>query len=386
MKILFIALDINLGNLTGDVIHTRELATSLAKQGNEVFLIVAQVDKPDVSWAKGIPNLHLYFNKNKGIFKSFSTVIFCRKIAKKHGVQVIYERRTSPKIGYALNKTLKIPFIVEVNALVEEEIPLLRKEKKSPAVKRFKRVFRRRFFRKAERIVTVTESIKNAIQKDYDLNEERVVVISNGANTDMFRPMNQDSCRRDLGFEGKEKYLCFVGSLEAWQGVRHIIEAMPLILEGEPKAKLLIIGDGQQKKTLMEKTRELKLEERVVFTGWVEYQDVPKYINASDICVAPLSKGREKSGSSAIKIYEYLACAKPVIAFEVPDLGFLDERGCGIIVQRDNVPKLTEACLHLLGNDELRKNMGDKGRRVVVENYSWTNTAKKISELLENVF
>lgn len=386
MNILFLALDIDLRSKTGDSIHVRELATSLAKLGNNVFLITAHTDNgSDLDWAEKNPNLHLFFNKTGQTFRTLSTLIHCRKIAKQNQVHIIYERRNSPKIGFALSKLRRIPLVIEINALIEEEIALIakRRERTTP-MRPLKRAFRRRFFKHTKTIVTVTHSIKDEIQRNYDISDERIVVVPNGANTNLFKPMDQDVCREDIGLDNNEKYICFTGNLAPWQGVRYMIDAMPLIVGEMPVVKFLVVGGGYQKKALQVRAKELNVEKQVIFTGWTDYENVPKYLNASDICVAPLTIGREKSGSSAIKIYEYLACGKPVIAFDVPNIGFLESDGCGIIVSRDDVPALADATLKLLRDPLLRTRMGETGRSIVVEKYSWTNTAKRVTELLEN--
>jgi glycosyltransferase involved in cell wall biosynthesis len=387
MRILFLALDVNLGNKTGDSIHVQELATSLAREQNEVFLIVADTgDKPSLNWVEKTPNLHIFFNRAKGVFRSVSTARYCRKIAKKHKAQIIYERRTSPKIGFVLSKSLGIPLTVEINAVVEEEIRVLGKEKaESRPQKNIKKRIRKKFFLHAKKIVTVTESIKSEMQRNYGISGDKVVVIPNGANTDIFRPMDKQACRQELGLETHGPYICFVGALTPWQGVDFMIEALPLVIKDMPDAKFLVVGDGTQKKLLEKKAKELGVEKKVIFKGWVEYEDVPKYINASEICVAPLTTGREKSGSSAIKIYEYLACGKPVIASHVADLDFLGKHECGILVQKDDASALAEAVLMLARDMDRATEMGEKGRKIVVENYSWVNTAKRIDRMLKRL-
>jgi glycosyltransferase involved in cell wall biosynthesis len=388
MNILFLALDNDLGKYTGDSIHIRELVSSLVKLGNKVILIVADIEnqKSVLKWTEKIQNLHLYFHKSQRNFKGQKTVLFCRKIAKKHDVQIIYERRVTPKISYGLNKLLKIPYVIEVNALVKDEKVLLGKETdEKGAIKQMKKHFRMHFYQKANKIVCVTQNIKNNIQKEYNLPSEKVVVIPNGANTDLFTPLNQDICKKDLGLAPKDSYFCFVGNLAPWQGVEYMIEAQSIITNEIPNSRFLVVGGGVQKEQLKRKARESQIGNNVIFTDWVDYEVVPKYINAADICVAPMTTGREKSGSSAIKIYEYLACGKPVIASNVPNLEFIQKNRCGLLIPRDDPSRLAETILDLLNDPERRKKMGERGRKLVVENYSWTNTASKITDILKKL-
>jgi glycosyltransferase involved in cell wall biosynthesis len=388
MNILFLALDNNLSEYTGDSIHIRELVSSLVKLGNEITLIVADIEnkKPVLKWAEDIQNLRLYFSKTDGAFKGQKTVLYCRKIAKEHNVQIIYERRTTPKISYGLNKFLRIPFVIEINALVKHEKALLGKDMdQGGAAKHMKTSFRKHFYKKANKIVCVTQNIKINIQKEYDLPSEKVVTISNGANVDLFSPKNQKMCRKDLGLPLDAPYICFSGNLAPWQGVEYAIEAMPTIIERKSNARLIIVGGGVQKEYLERKASELNLKDHVIFTDRVNYHDVPKYINATDICVAPMTTGREKSGSSAIKIYEYLACGKPVIASNVPNIEFIQKNDCGLLVPKDDPDAMSKAIITLLNDPERRMKMGERGRKLVVENYSWINTARKITDMLETL-
>ena len=146
MNILFLALDVNLSKRTGDSIHVRELAQSLAGVGNRVQLITANPDgEKNMAWTGSISNLQLSFTSSGRGLGDVSTVRFCKKIAKEHKAHIIYERRSSPKVGYALHKLLKIPYAVEINAIVEEERALLSGDVDNASFKGFRKNMRTRF-------------------------------------------------------------------------------------------------------------------------------------------------------------------------------------------------------------------------------------------------
>jgi glycosyltransferase involved in cell wall biosynthesis len=385
MNILFLALDVNLAYRTGDSIHVRELAQSLAGTGNKVLLITYDPgEQRDMEWAQNSSNLELYFTTSGRGLSDLSTVRFCKKVAKERNANIIYERRTSPKVGYALHKLLKIPYAVEINAIVEEEKALL-SDRDNASFKGFRKNMRTRFFQEAALVVAVTPGIKEHIHVLYDVPKERIEVVPNGANTELFKPMNREQCIKSLNLEDDKKYICFIGNLAPWQGLIHMVDAMPQILKERENTVFLVVGGGKEREALEKRTRELNLEDSILFAGWVDYEKVPIYINACDVCVAPLAEGRGKSGSSAIKIYEYLACGKPVVASNVPYLDFLEKEGCGLLVPKGDESSLAQAVLSLLGDPERIKNMGTAGRAYVVEKGSWTGTAKRIDELLGNI-
>jgi glycosyltransferase involved in cell wall biosynthesis len=385
MNILFLALDVNLVHRTGDSIHVRELAQALAGTGNKVVLITSDPGgQKYTGWAGSISNLELFFTSSGRGLSDVSTVRFCKKVAKEHKADIIYERRTSPKVGYALHKLLKIPYVVEINAIVEEEKALLTGEGDRASFKRFRKNMRTRFFQEAALLVAVTPGIKEHIHTLYDVPKERIAVVPNGANTELFKPMDRGHCIKELNLKEDKQYICFTGNLAPWQGLIHMVDAMPRILKVRENTVFLIVGGGKEKEALEKRTRELKMEDNILFTGWVDYEKVPVYINAGDVCVAPLAEGREKSGSSAIKIYEYLACGKPVVASDVPYLDFLEKEECGILVPRNDKTALARMILTLLSKPERAKSMGKSGRELVLDRYSWNTTAKRINELLTN--
>ena len=385
MNILFLALDVNLAHRTGDSIHVRELAQFLAMTDNKVLLVTADPgEQKKMLWAGSISNLKLFFTSSSRGLGDVSTVRFCKKVAKEQDTHIIYERRTSPKIGYALHKLLKIPYAVEVNAIVEEEKVLLGDGTgNGGSFKGFRKDMRTRFFQEASLVVAVTEGIKEHIHALYDVPKEKIAVVPNGANTELFKPMDKGDCIRELKLDSDKHYICFTGNLAPWQGLIHMVDAMPQILKERGDTVFLVVGGGKEKEALEKRTRELKLKDNVIFTGWVDYEKVPVHINVGDVCVAPLAEGRERSGSSAIKIYEYLACGRPVVASDVPYLDFLENEGCGLLFPKGDVQALAQAVLLFLKDPERIRNMGTAGRAFVVENGSWASTAQRIVQLLE---
>jgi glycosyltransferase involved in cell wall biosynthesis len=141
------------------------------------------------------------------------------------------------------------------------------------------------------------------------------------------------------------------------------------------------------KNRLLEVTSELRLSEKIIFTGRIPYENVPLYINASDVCVAPFIKGRNaKIGLSALKTYEYLACGKPLVASNIPGVKDLIElSGGGISVSPEDPEELANAIVELIRNEKMRALMGDRGCKYVVENHSWYGVARKILDVCSDI-
>ena len=108
----------------------------------------------------------------------------------------------------------------------------------------------------------------------------------------------------------------------------------------------------------------------------VPYEEVPKYINACDVCVAPFLF--RNSGLSPLKVFEYLACGKPVVTSMINGLDFIKKYDLGILVEPENFDELAQALIKLLQNEKLRKKMAKNGRNVIATKYSWEVIAKKV--------
>ena len=117
----------------------------------------------------------------------------------------------------------------------------------------------------------------------------------------------------------------FVGNIARWQGVEVLVDVAFRILNEEQRVKFVIVGEGVLKEGLVKKVSGSGYERSIIFTGMIDYKIVPQLINLADICVAPfISRRNEKTGVSPLKIFEYMACGKPVIASRIEGLEFIE--------------------------------------------------------------
>ena len=374
---------------SGSNIHILELLRNLKKYTGIVMFAPGQksVDRAlaGIKYVPVIDNKYLV-QPSYEFMLSFYLLYSCIR----NKPDVLYLRQNSfPFFPIILCKILKIPSIVEVNGLVLDELKV-NPNSQSFAYRIFSYLALRseKFnYRHCDRIVSVTDKLRDELVRLYSVPEGKVYVINNGANTDIFKPLDSEQAKAELQLENSKKYVCFVGHLAAWQGVEFLIHASPLILEKCPDARFLIIGDGVMKDKLLEITSELGLSEKFTFTGRIAYERVPLYINAADVCVAPFIKERNsKIGLSALKTYEYLACGKPIVASSIPGVkDLIESSGGGISVTPENPEELAAAVVRLLSDEDTRTAMGKKGRRYVVENHSWDGVAKKILQICRNI-
>lgn len=382
---------VDIKNKTGDAVHVRELALSLAELGNNVSLIVphTDTDSDELKALQKQDNISLFFNKRNRYFRTLSTVLFFRKVAKNQGCEIIYERRFTPTYGFALNRLLKIPYVVEINGIKDKERQLRNvSSSKGIIPKSVRRKLWRRLFNSVGQIIVVSHGLKKALSHEYGLDKNKITVIYNGANTDLFRPMDRKKCIKDLGLNQDHRYVGFIGNLAPWQGVKQLIEIAPAIIHAFPETRFIIVGDGDMRSELEDLVEKLGIRDKVIFTGFVPYEDVPKYINSFDVCTAPFSgvERNVKYSFSAIKLYEYMACGKPVVTTDVCGIkNEITNLDLGIIVKADDTETFTSSVLKFMKDQEMQNRMGEKARMWVLKEHSWNKVAERVSVVCNNL-
>jgi len=384
----------------GSLIHRYELVSNLARLDNEIHIFTT--GRTSIS---NMANVHSH-DIPAGSLISLTVNYFQNSISllSSETFDVLYTR--NPNFGFLAGLFCKSRYrkmVYELNGIPEDEKNLFRAkyedgkfsqpERKSrfsnryfSAHARFKLFVLKKALGFSDRIIAVTPGIKTNLEKIYKIPGEKIVVVSNGANTSLFKPLEQETCRKGLGLDLEIPYICFVGNLAPWQGVEYLVKAAPSILSRFPDCRFLIIGDGVMKDNLFKLCREIGVEDRFIFTGVVAYDRVPLYINASDTCTAPFIFARNaKIGLSPLKLYEYMACGKPVVASNISGVSdVLEASGGGIPVLPENPDALAEGILKLLENPDLRTKLGSKGLSYVTENYSWYSVAEKVNEVCKS--
>jgi glycosyltransferase involved in cell wall biosynthesis len=239
-------------------------------------------------------------------------------------------------------------------------------------------------YKYSDRIIAVTPNIKNYIKTKYQISDNKIFVVENGSNIDLFSPKSRTQAIGELCLDIDRQYICAVCSFHMWQGIEYLIQATPHILNECPGACLLIVGDGLMKEKWTQLAFDLGISDRVIFPGTIAYEKVPVYINASDVCV--VYKKPLKSGYSPLKLYEYMACGKPVVASRVEGFEILEQNDAGITIEPENPEELSKAIIKLLKDEKLRYEMGTNGREYVINNHSWASVAKTVEEVCKNAF
>jgi glycosyltransferase involved in cell wall biosynthesis len=163
----------------------------------------------------------------------------------------------------------------------------------------------------------------------------------------------------------------------------------PWVVHSLPETKFVIVGDGEMRAELESLAEKLKIRDKIIFTGFVPHENVPKYINSFDVCAAPFGgiERNVKYSFSALKLYEYMACGKPVVTTDVCGIkNDIRDIGLGVIVKADDTEAFASSLIEIMKNPELQNTMGEKARSWVLKEHSWKNVAERVSKVCENIF
>ncbi len=176
----------------------------------------------------------------------------------------------------------------------------------------------RRAVRGARNNVVVSEVIKDYYVNNFEVSKTRVHVIHNGANTEKFFPTDDkiklSEIREEMGISDDYKVANFTGYIAPWRNLVHFVAIADTMLKELPEIKFLIVGDGQDRVAMEREVERRCLSDNFIFTGYVPQVRVNQLINISDVCFTFAKGESERVVTSPIKVYEYLACAKPVIS------------------------------------------------------------------------
>jgi glycosyltransferase involved in cell wall biosynthesis len=231
--------------------------------------------------------------------------------------------------------------------------------------------------RRADRVVVLTDGLRDHLVREYGLAAERVTVIPSGTDTELFGQADRAECRRRLGLPADADLIGFIGSFYRYQGLETLIEILPGLKQRRPRARLVFVGDGEERGRLRDRADALGLADSVIWPGRVPYQDVPSWIGAMDVCVAPFRADRGET--SPVKLFDALSCSRPVVATAIPSVAGMFSEEQGVVLVPPAAPEaLAEAIWRVLENPEWAAALGRRGRRVVEERYSWTALLRRL--------
>jgi len=388
MKICYLCSDLGipLNGHKGGSAHVRGFIRALKLLGHDVAVVTSSdngdcgLDAPVFSIPKprffeALPmDTHPRLTRALGhVCNNCGTEEALREVIESFKPELIYERYSPFAVsGSILAKERKIPHILEVNALLAEEGKTYRKQ----ALQEASEVLENIAFNSSSFIVTVTRELRESLI-DLGIPSTKVMDVQNGVDEIFFRPV-EDSIRKDF----RDKIVIgFLGSLKPWHGIDMLIDSFRILVD-EAVYHLMIVGDGP----MMKKLRPLEKEfpGRVTLTGNINHNDVPKYVHAMDIALAPYPK-LEKFYFSPLKLLEYMALGRAIIATDIGGIKNLIRHGeTGWLVSSTEPQGFIKAIQRLSKDKGLREKLGSKAKEEARLYHTWRHRAAFILDHYQN--
>jgi len=286
-------------------------------------------------------------------------------------------------LGYYVSKVMKKhdkPIMFDICDDLPERI------KMSPQIPSFLRslskfisnLLMRKIISLSSKVTFVTDSLNQL----YNFPKDKSILLPNGVNTSLFYFKDSKKLKTELGLE-KKFIIGFSGVLSDWINLEEQFMALKNIIERKNiELKMLVVGGGEKLVYYKNLANKLKIKDYIIFTGHVDYNEVPSYISIMDVCVISLKRTQDAENAHPLKLFEYMACQKPIIS--TPTNGVL-ELANDKVLYASNIDEWEEKIIQLFESPELREKLGLEGKKFVNQNYDWEIIGEKFEEILENL-
>lgn len=281
--------------------------------------------------------------------------------------------------SYILSKKIKIPLVFDICDDIPKyissspQIPSLLK----PFGEFFGKIMLQKNIKLSKRITYTIESLR----KIYNMPQNKSLLIPNGVDTELFY-CDIQHFKEEFSISEDDFIIGFIGFLGEWVDLESPLISLKKLIKDNFKVKMLIVGDGNKLTHVENIVKQLNISGSVIFTGSVPYTKVPKYISCMDVCLLPFKKDAVSENALPLKLFEYMACEKPVISAKLP--GVMDTVHDKVLYA-SNEREFKDKIIKLYKDEKLRKKMGQEGRKFVCEGYSWSKIASKFERVLLEV-
>jgi glycosyltransferase involved in cell wall biosynthesis len=229
--------------------------------------------------------------------------------------------------------------------------------------------------RLADHVITTNQSYKQIEMQRGRVSEERITIVRNGPDLHRLQPVAPTP--RSPG----KTIIGYAGVMGYQDGVDYLLRALHRLVYdlGRTDVFCILLGGGDAWASLKVLAMQLRLDEYVWFSGWVSYADLIRNISTADICMAPEPSNPYNDRSTMVKMMEYMALRKPIVAFDLPEHRFTAQDAAVYACPNDEMD-FARHIAALMDNPEQRQRMGQRGRERVETELAWTYQEKHLLE------
>ena len=318
---------------------------------------------------KGLNRLSAYFTSYK----------FIKKILIEYKIDIafVYSIVNNIKGTIRACNELNIPIIHRTFDVVHEIIV-------EKYMSNFVRKMEKESYPKLDLVIANTPFMKTWAE---EMGAKNVIVIPQGVDTNIMKNLPKDKeLQKKYNINDNDKVVMYLGSILSHSGLDVIFNDMEKILKEIPEFRLLVVGDGPDLERLKQQSKRLEIYEKIIFTGFVPYKEVPRFCSLADLCINPFrmdGKYAFNDKLTPVKFFDFLSCGKPVLATPLQGTLYDFPKESNTIIY-ESLDLFTGKMIELLKNDSLDE-IGQRGREFVGKNFTWDSVTRKMLSEFDNM-
>jgi glycosyltransferase involved in cell wall biosynthesis len=234
----------------------------------------------------------------------------------------------------------------------------------------------------ADAIISTNMSYRNIAIRRHHVDPKKVFVVRNDPK--------KDECIYEEEIIKKEKskiILLFLGSINPQDGVDKLLKALYYLVNDLKETNFIcqILGGGDSLPLMIQMAKDLKLDNFIEFKGWVtEKKEIKKYLHSSDICIEPAPDNELNRHSTFIKVMEYMAAGKPIVAYDLKETK-ISTNNSALLVRPGKVKEFAKAIKKLIDEPQLRLELGNTGKNRIQNQLNWENTSLNLKRAYDSL-
>jgi len=362
----------------GQSVHIHELTRSFKEMGHELIFVGPYLRPKEFGKESRLVDfvrmvLPQFAQEILELVYGYHVYYKLYRAYKEHKPDILYERHNLfLPAGAKLKKKTGIPYLLEVNAPLTEE----RSKYSNLSLQKVALKMEVATWKAADMALPVTNVLANYM-RSAGVENSKIMTLHNGINHKDYETLDHEKIRTSLGLQGKT-VLGFTGFLREWHRLDMIIKLIASF-DKDTSPHLLVVGHGPAMLSCQNLAKELKIEDRVHFVGFVDRDMIPLYIAAMDITLQPAVT----EYASPLKIFEYMVAGTAIVAPDQENIReIVTHREDTLLFDVNNPSDAGNKILELINDPELRNKIGLAAKKNIDEKgYTWRSNAEKITHV-----
>ena len=235
----------------------------------------------------------------------------------------------------------------------------------------------------ADAIISTNQSFKKHVIRRHGIKPEKIFIVRN----DPELPKKQLIDKVDQYDKEHIAKLLYVGSINNQDGVDLLIKAAHILVNqlNQKQFKCTVVGDGDDLPRVKRLCADLGMNSYFDFTGYIYDRNIIRtFIEETDICLESAPDSEANCRSTFIKVMEYMAAGKPIVAFDMEETRY-SAQDSALLIENGNFGAFAEAIEKLMHDSGLREKLGKYGQYRITERLNWDNSARELIRVYEHV-